>query len=41
VTVNIATIAMTSGLTVDQLRQMPLIQPSASEALMAVLRKID
>jgi dihydrolipoamide dehydrogenase len=41
VTVNIATIAMTSGLTIDQLRQMPLIQPSASEALMAVLRKVD
>ena len=41
VTVNIATIAMNSGLTVDQLRQMPLIQPSASEALMAVLRKVS
>jgi dihydrolipoamide dehydrogenase len=40
VTVNIATIAMSSSLTVDQLRQMPLIQPSASEALMAVLRKV-
>jgi pyruvate/2-oxoglutarate dehydrogenase complex dihydrolipoamide dehydrogenase (E3) component len=40
VTVNIATIAMRSGLTIDQLRQMPLIQPSASEALMAVLRKV-
>ena len=40
VTVNIATIAMSSGLTIDQLRQMPLIQPSASEALMAVLRQV-
>jgi hypothetical protein len=36
----IATIAMSSGLTIDQLRQMPLIQPSASEALMAVLRQV-
>jgi dihydrolipoamide dehydrogenase len=41
VTVNIATIAMRSGLTIDQLRQTPLIQPSASEALMAVLRRVD
>jgi dihydrolipoyl dehydrogenase len=40
VIVNIATIAMSSGLTIDQLRQMPLIQPSASEALMAVLRQV-
>jgi dihydrolipoamide dehydrogenase len=40
VTVNIATIAMSSGLTIDQLRQMPLIQPSASEALRAVLRQV-
>ncbi len=40
VMVNIATIAMRSSLTVDQLRQMPLIQPSASEALMAILRKV-
>ena len=39
VIVNIATIAMKSGLTVEQLLQMPLVQPSASEALMAVLRK--
>jgi pyruvate/2-oxoglutarate dehydrogenase complex dihydrolipoamide dehydrogenase (E3) component len=39
VIVNIATIAMKSGLTIDQLLQMPLVQPSASEALMAVLRK--
>jgi dihydrolipoamide dehydrogenase len=41
VTVNIATIAMSSGLTIDHLRQMPLIQPSASEALMAVLRQVS
>ena len=40
VIVNIATIAMKSGLTIDQLLQMPLVQPSASEALMAVLRKV-
>jgi dihydrolipoamide dehydrogenase len=40
VTVNIATIAMRSSLTIDQLRQMPLIQPSASAALMAILRKV-
>jgi pyruvate/2-oxoglutarate dehydrogenase complex dihydrolipoamide dehydrogenase (E3) component len=39
VIVNIATIAMSSGLTVDQLLHMPLVQPSASEALMAILRK--
>ncbi len=35
---NIATIAMRSALTIDQLRRMPLVQPSASEALMAILR---
>jgi pyruvate/2-oxoglutarate dehydrogenase complex dihydrolipoamide dehydrogenase (E3) component len=40
VTVNIATMAISSGLTIDQLRQMPLIQPSASDALMAVLRQV-
>jgi dihydrolipoamide dehydrogenase len=39
VIVNIATIAMQSRLTIDELLQMPLVQPSASEALMAVLRK--
>jgi dihydrolipoamide dehydrogenase len=39
VIVNIATIAIRSGLTIDQLLQMPLVQPSASEALMAILRK--
>jgi dihydrolipoamide dehydrogenase len=40
VIVNIATIAMRSQLTVDELLQMPLVQPSASEALMAILRKV-
>jgi dihydrolipoamide dehydrogenase len=39
VIVNLATIAIRSGLTIDQLLQMPLIQPSASEALLAILRK--
>lgn len=39
VIVNLATIAMRSQLTIDQLLEMPLIQPSASEALMAILRK--
>jgi dihydrolipoamide dehydrogenase len=41
VIVNIATIAMRSELTVEQLLQMPLVQPSASEALMAILRKVN
>jgi dihydrolipoamide dehydrogenase len=41
VIVNIATIAIQSELTVEQLLQMPLIQPSASEALTAVLRKVS
>jgi dihydrolipoamide dehydrogenase len=40
VIVNIATIAMKSGLTIDQLLEMPLIQPSASQALLAILRKV-
>lgn len=39
VIVNIATIAMRSGITIDQLLQMPLIQPSASQALAAILRR--
>jgi pyruvate/2-oxoglutarate dehydrogenase complex dihydrolipoamide dehydrogenase (E3) component len=39
VIVNIATIAIRSRLTVEQLLQMPLVQPSASEALMGILRK--
>jgi len=37
---NIAAIAMRSGLTVEKLREMPLVQPSASEALMSTLRKL-
>ncbi|MBV8141429.1 MAG: NAD(P)/FAD-dependent oxidoreductase, partial [Verrucomicrobia bacterium] len=39
VIVNIATIAMKSGLTIDQLLETSLIQPSASQALLAILRK--
>jgi dihydrolipoamide dehydrogenase len=39
VIVNIATIAIRSELTVDQLLQMPLVQPSAAEALMAIIRQ--
>ncbi|MBV9645366.1 MAG: NAD(P)/FAD-dependent oxidoreductase [Verrucomicrobia bacterium] len=39
VIVNIVTIAMRFGLTVEQLLQMPLVQPSASEALIAIMRK--
>jgi dihydrolipoamide dehydrogenase len=38
---NIVTIAMRSGLSIEKLREMPLAQPSASEALMATLRKLD
>jgi dihydrolipoamide dehydrogenase len=38
---NIATIAMRSGLSVEKLREMPLVQPSASEALMSTLRKLN
>jgi dihydrolipoamide dehydrogenase len=41
VIVNIAAIAMRSGLSVEKLRDIPLAQPSASEALMSVLRKLD
>ena len=40
VIVNIATIAMRSGLSVDNFRQMPLSQPAASDALMSTLRKL-
>lgn len=39
VIVNIAAMAMKSGLTVEQLCEMPLVQPSASEALIGTLRK--
>jgi dihydrolipoamide dehydrogenase len=38
---NIAAIAMRSGLSVEELREMPLAQPSASEALMSTLRKLE
>jgi dihydrolipoamide dehydrogenase len=38
---NIATIAMRSGLSVEKLRDIPLVQPSASEALMSTLRKLN
>jgi len=41
VIVNIAAIAMRSGLSVEKLRDIPLAQPSASEALMSILRKLD
>jgi dihydrolipoamide dehydrogenase len=41
VIVNIATIAMRSGLSVEKLREIPLVQPSASEALMSTLRKLS
>jgi dihydrolipoyl dehydrogenase len=41
VIVNIAAIAMTSGLTVERLCEMPLVQPSASEALIGTLRKVQ
>jgi dihydrolipoamide dehydrogenase len=38
---NIAAIAMRAGLTVEKLRKMPLVQPSASEALTSTLRKLN
>jgi dihydrolipoamide dehydrogenase len=37
---NTAAIAMRSGLTVEKLRELPLAQPSATDALLSVLRKI-
>jgi pyruvate/2-oxoglutarate dehydrogenase complex dihydrolipoamide dehydrogenase (E3) component len=40
VIVNIAAIAMKSGLTVENLCEMALVQPSASEALIGTLRKV-
>jgi dihydrolipoyl dehydrogenase len=40
VLVNIAAIAMKSSLTVEQLCEMPLVQPSASEVLIGTLRKL-
>jgi pyruvate/2-oxoglutarate dehydrogenase complex dihydrolipoamide dehydrogenase (E3) component len=39
--VNVAAIAMRSGVSIDKLREIPLAQPSASEALMGALRKLD
>ncbi len=39
--VNGAVIGMESGLSVKNLREIPLTQPSAIEALMATLRKLD
>jgi dihydrolipoamide dehydrogenase len=41
VIVNIAAIAMRSGLTIEHLRDVPVVQPSASEALMSILRKLQ
>jgi dihydrolipoamide dehydrogenase len=38
---NIAAIAMASGLSIDKLREIPLAQPRASDALMSTLRKLD
>jgi dihydrolipoamide dehydrogenase len=40
VVANIAAIAIRSGLSVEKLREMPLAQPSASEALLSTLRKL-
>ena len=39
VIINIATMAMKTELTIDQLLQMPLLQPSASDALRSILLK--
>jgi pyruvate/2-oxoglutarate dehydrogenase complex dihydrolipoamide dehydrogenase (E3) component len=38
---NIASIAIRLGTSIDQLRDIPLAQPSAADALMTTLRKID
>jgi alkyl hydroperoxide reductase subunit AhpF len=38
--VNIATIALRSGISADRLREFGLTQPSATEALMSTLRKL-
>jgi pyruvate/2-oxoglutarate dehydrogenase complex dihydrolipoamide dehydrogenase (E3) component len=38
---NIASIAIRLEMSIDQLRDIPLAQPSAADALMATLRKID
>jgi len=41
VVANIASIAIRLRAPVDELRETPLAQPSAADALMAVLRKLD
>ena len=38
---NSAAIAIGSGMSIKNLREIPLAQPSAMEALMAILRKLD
>jgi pyruvate/2-oxoglutarate dehydrogenase complex dihydrolipoamide dehydrogenase (E3) component len=38
---NISSIAIRLKAPVDQLREIPLAQPSAADALMAVLRKLE
>ena len=38
---NIASIAIRLEMPIDQLRDIPFAQPSAADALMATLRKID
>ena len=38
---NIASMAVRSEMPIDQLRDIPLAQPSAADALMGMLRKID
>jgi pyruvate/2-oxoglutarate dehydrogenase complex dihydrolipoamide dehydrogenase (E3) component len=38
---NIASIAIRLEISIDQLRDIPLAQPSAADALMATLRKIE
>ena len=40
VIVNIAAMAMNSGVEVERLREISLVQPSAADALMSVLRKL-
>jgi len=38
---NSAAIAIESGMSINKLREIPLTQPTALEALMATLRKLD
>jgi dihydrolipoamide dehydrogenase len=40
VIINTAAIAMRTGLNVDKLREIPLAQPSAADALLSILRKL-